>query len=89
MWMVTITKNPSTTILSENHLNISLEKIIETINPFCKGLELKRLDENGSFMEASFLVEFNDMSELNNTRNALRQLDGSIQMNFLDHKGII
>lgn len=82
-------KNLNFTILSENHLNISLEKIIETINPFCKGLELKRLDENKNFMEASFLVEFNDMSELNNTRNALRKLDDSIQMNFLDHKGII
>ena len=66
-----------------------MEKIIETITPFCKELEIKRLDENKNFMEASFLVEFNDISELNKTRNALRQLYDSIQMNFLDHKGII
>ena len=52
-------------------------------------MELKRLDENNKFLEASFLVEFNNFNDLNKVRTALHELDDSIQINFLDHKGIV
>ena len=77
------------TILADNSLNISLDTIIQSLLPHCKELELKRLDENKNFMEASFLVEFNNFNDLNEARNALHKIDDSIQINFLDQKGII
>jgi uncharacterized membrane protein YhiD involved in acid resistance len=83
------TKNLNFTILADNSLNISLDTIIQSLMPHCKGLELKRLDENKDFMEASFLVEFANFNSLNEARNALHKIDDSIQINFLDQKGII
>jgi len=83
------TKNMNFTILADKSLNISLDTIIQSLLPHCKELELKRLDENKDFMEASFLVEFNNFNDLNEARNALHKIDDSIQINFLDQKGII
>ena len=37
---------------------------------------------------ASFLVEFNNFKDLSRVRSALRKLDDSMQINFLDHKGV-
>jgi hypothetical protein len=82
-------KNLNFTVLANNSLNISLDTIIQSILPHCKGLELKRLDENKNFMEASFLVEFTNFNDLNAARSALHKIDDSIQINFLDQKGII
>ncbi len=79
--------NLNFTILTEKS-NISLDSIVETISSFCKELELKRLDENGKFLEASFLVQFNGVGDLNNVRKALHTLDNNMQINFLDNKGM-
>lgn len=81
-------KNLNFTVLTEKPVKLSLERIIESITPYCKALDLRRLDENGKFMEASFLVEFGNVKDLNHARDALHQLDDSIQINFLDQKGI-
>lgn len=80
-------KNLNFTVLTEKSVNIDL--IVESISSICKGVELKRLDQNSKFMEASFLVEFSDFKDLSLVRNALFELDNSMQINFLDHKGII
>ncbi len=82
-------KNLNFTILANKELNPSLDNIIDTIKPHCKDLELKRLDENGEFLEASFLVEFSNYSKLSAARTALLGLDKSLQINFLDQKGIL
>jgi len=82
-------KNLNFTILSEKPQNISVDSILKAITPFCKALELKRVDESRNFLEASFLVEFNNLSEFSQVRNALHELDESIQTSFMDHKGII
>ena len=82
-------KSLNFTVLANKALNLSLDSIVETLSPHCKDLELKRLDENSEFMEASFLVEFNNFAKLSEARTALLQLDNGIQINFLDQKGII
>lgn len=82
-------KNLNFTILAEQPLKTSLDKIIESITPFCKELEIKRLDENNNFLEASFLAEFGNFSDLNQARKVLNDLDDSIQITFLDYKGIV
>lgn len=82
-------KNLNFTILTQKPLNISFDSIIESISSHSKDMELKRLDENNKFLEASFLVEFNNFNDLNKVRTALHELDDSIQINFLDHKGIV
>ena len=76
------------TIMAEN-AGLSLDRIIETIMPHCKELEMKRLDENKNYMEAAFVAEFNNFGDLNKARAALHGLDDSIQISFLDQNGII
>ncbi|MCO6477751.1 MAG: hypothetical protein J5I94_14060, partial [Phaeodactylibacter sp.] len=77
------------TVMAENSLGISLDRIVETIMPHCKELEMKRLDENKNYMEAAFVAEFNNFSDLNKARSALHGLDDSLQISFLDQNGII
>lgn len=82
-------KSLNFTVLANKSLNLSLDNIVNTLSPHCKDMELKRLDENSEFMEASFLVEFSDFSKLSAARNSLMQLDNGLQINFLDQKGIL
>ena len=86
---VEIRENLNFTILSENPGNLSIDGIIQTMKPFCKALELKRVDESKNILEASFLVEFNNFEDLSQVRKALYELDDSIQTSFMDYKGII
>ncbi|MCO6487384.1 MAG: hypothetical protein J5I98_03150, partial [Phaeodactylibacter sp.] len=77
------------TVMAENAIGVSLDRIVETIMPHCKELEMKRLDENKNYMEAAFVAEFNNFSDLNKARSALHGLDDSIQISFLDQNGIL
>lgn len=77
------------TIMAENALGVSLDRIVEAIMPHCKELEMKRLDENKNFIEAAFVAEFNNFNDMNKARAALHGLDDSIQVSFLDQNGII
>ena len=77
------------TVMAENAIGVTLDRIVETIMPHCKELEMKRLDENKNYMEAAFVAEFNNFSDLNKARSALHGLDDSIQISFLDQNGIL
>ena len=77
------------TVMAENAVGVTLDRIVETIMPHCKELEMKRLDENKNYMEAAFVAEFNNFNDLNKARSALHGLDDSIQISFLDQNGII
>ncbi|MFT4667140.1 MAG: lysylphosphatidylglycerol synthetase-like protein (DUF2156 family) [Polaribacter sp.] len=82
-------KSLNFTVLANKNLNLSLDNIVDTLSPHCKDLELKRLDENSEFMEASFLVEFSNFGKLSAARTALMGLNNGLQINFLDQKGIL
>ncbi len=81
--------NLNFTVITEQPTEATLDKIVNLISPFCKGLEIKRLDERKDFMEVSFLVEFSDFNQLNQAKDTLRGLDESIQISFLDFKGVV
>ena len=55
----------------------------------CTAIELRRCDESADTLDASFLVEFNDLQGFERGRAALRQLDPAIAVSFLDQKGLI
>lgn len=76
------------TISTENLHTASLEKIVEILKKHCSGVILKRFDETKEILEASFLVEFVDFEQLNKSKEALKNLDNSLKINFLDNKGI-
>ncbi len=64
--------------------NIKLKDIITILNKYCTAISLKRFDqsENG-ILEASFLVDFKSLNELEKTKEELKSLSKSINITYL------
>ncbi len=77
-------QNMQLTITIKKPQDISLEQIVETIKKYCLTAEMKRFDENDEILEASFLLEFSDFKQLNKIKSALKKLNDSLKISFLD-----
>ena len=77
------------TVSSHNPVKAELEKIIQILKKNCTAVNLKRFDESRELLEASFLVEFDNIDQLNKSKSELQGLSDSIKITFLDNKGII
>jgi len=75
-------------VASSHPDKVGMESIIRVLEPYCEKLKLMRFDETDSELEASFLVELREMSQLQSARNALRELSPSLAITFLDNRGI-
>ncbi len=82
-------QNLHLTVYSHNPEKIKLEDVIETLNKYCMGVQLKRFDETKEVLEATFQVEFSDFEQLRNTKDALQDLSDNVKITFLDNNGII
>jgi len=78
------------------HLTIStsvpekpdLNKVLETLKPYCSKCKLVRFEEQQSQMELSFVIELVKVENLSKARNALQSLMPGASILFLDNKGI-
>jgi len=52
-------------------------------------VDLRRVEESPDLLEASFLVEFDDIEQLTRSKEELRRLNESMQISFVDHQGIL
>lgn len=82
-------QNLHLTISVDKPKDVSIEEIVETLKKHSTSLNLKRVDETTEFLEASFLVEFDDFQQFNETKQALQKLDDSMKIIFLDNRGIL
>lgn len=73
------------TVSSTNPLNVDLTKIVNELKKYSSSIKLKRSDENSSAMEASFYVEFENLNQLEQTKTALKSIDSSIAVTFMDN----
>jgi hypothetical protein len=76
------------TVASHNPNKVELEEVMRALQAHTSKLRLLRFDEGPEMMETSFLVEFKKVSNLNGARAALRALSDSVEITFLDNKGI-
>jgi uncharacterized membrane protein YhiD involved in acid resistance len=76
------------TVTSRNPNKVELEQIMQALKAHTAKLKLLRVDDTPQTLETSFLVEFRRVSNLNDARAALKALSDSIQISFLDNKGI-
>lgn len=83
------TKNLHLTISSQNKKNIGLENIIEILKKNCAVVNLNRFDETSEMIEASFLVEFENIEQLNNSKSELQELNDAVKITFLNTKSIM
>lgn len=81
-------QNLHLTVHSHNPCKIELDQIIDILKKNCQKVNLKRLDENKDITEASFLIEFENIEQLNKTKNALQQLSDEVKITFLDNIGV-
>ena len=76
-------------VVTSHHPNkVELEQITEALGENTSKLRLLRFDETTDTLETAFLVEFTRLSNLNSARAALKALSDSIEISFLDNKGI-
>ncbi|MDH5415586.1 MAG: DUF4956 domain-containing protein [Flavobacteriaceae bacterium] len=77
------------TISSEGEQKIQILDIIELLKKYCDKVDLRRLDETKSHMEASFMVESSDFIKLKTAKDNLQEIDKNIKITFLDNKGLL
>lgn len=83
------TQNLHLTISTKNKKNFGLDNIIEVLNKNCSVVNLNRFDETSEMIEASFLVEFDNIEQLNNSKTELQKLNDTVKITFLNTKSIM
>jgi len=68
---------------------IELSQVVDTLGKYCPSVNLKRFDETKDALEASFLVEFDNINQLQQAKSDLQKIDDSIKVTFLDSKAIM
>ena len=75
-------------VASHNPVKVELAQIEEVLRRHTAKMKLLRFDETATLLEAGFLVEFREMSQLNETKLDLRALSDEIEITFMDNKGV-
>ncbi len=77
------------TITSCNPQKIRLDQIVEILKKYCSAVDLKRFDETKETLEATFLVEFDDLQKFYEGKSELQNLNEHLKITFIDNKGLI
>jgi uncharacterized membrane protein YhiD involved in acid resistance len=77
------------TVNSHNPKKAELSEIVDILNKYCSTVNLKRFDETKEVLEASFFVEFENFSRLEESKTDLEKLGESVRITFLDSKGLV
>jgi hypothetical protein len=83
------TENLFLTVSSPNPGGLELDDVVRAVTDNCLAATLRRFDEGPDALEASFLVAFTDYEELERTKRSLRGLSDSVQVSFVDQRGIL
>jgi hypothetical protein len=75
-------------VASQNPTAVALEQITETLHQHTAKLKLLRFDETPEALEAAYMIEFRRMEDLTAARAALRSLSDTLEITFMDNKGI-
>ena len=73
------------TISSPTQDGNELNTIIKVLQKHCTNVNLKRFDENSNLLEASFLVGFENYSQLEMSKSELQGLNDSMRISFIDN----
>jgi len=77
-------QNLHLSISSYNPSKIELAQIVAILDNHCESVNMTRFDETSEVLEASFLVDFKDYSQLERAKEELRKLSESVKVTFLD-----
>lgn len=68
------------------HLKIA--DVAEVLKNHCTDVAMKRFDESDTMLDVSFAIRVDSFERLNESRQALRDLDESATITYVDHGGI-
>ena len=77
------------TVTTDGRNPSGLDQIVDVLKANCTTVDLRRVEESPDLLEASFLVEFDDIEQLTRSKEELRRLNESMQISFVDHQGIL
>jgi len=75
------------TITSSLPEKLQLDTLNKIVNENFKASELKRYDESGDLIEASYLVEILKTNNLQKCKTQIHEFDKSAKITFIDNKG--
>jgi hypothetical protein len=76
------------TVDCQNDEKIALDRVVEILRRNFTGVDLKRFDETSVALEASFRVEFDDFSRLEQAKRELLATNRDLRLTFLDVQGV-
>lgn len=82
-------ENLHLTVTSHSPGKVELDRIVETLEQHCTAIKVKRFDDSGDLLEASFVVEYDTFSDLQSSKNALQTLGDSVKVTFVDTLGLV
>lgn len=94
LWLKSIRKDVSSfnnlflTVSSQKINSADFSLITEILKKNCKGLSLKRLDEDQKSIEATYVIEIDSFDQLQKCREDIHNHNREINITFLDNRGI-
>jgi len=76
------------TVTTSGADKVNLEKIIEILKNYCSKVNMKRFDETKEVLEATFVVELDNLDKLQKAKSELQKLNDSINITFLDNRQV-
>ena len=70
-------------IVSKTPHKIALSDVVAAVEPSCRAVTLRRLDETESTLEVSFAVELRDFAALESCKERLQQLNPAARITYL------
>lgn len=76
-------------ISSSKSDDINIKHVVDILKSHCLRINLRRFDESGSVVEASFIIETKDFDTLMKVKNELKSYYKNICISFLDNRGLV
>lgn len=75
-------------VSSRGPKKVALEQITGALQASCPALSLKRFDETGDSVEASYRVAFRDYRQMESAKKAIQSLGDSVAVSFVDNEEV-
>ena len=67
---------------------LDVDRLVAILEEKCSYVDLKRLEDAEDQVEAVFVIDLDDVAALTGLRAAVHELDDSLALSFVDHRGL-
>lgn len=68
---------------------IDVGSVVKALKPYCKKIDIKRMDKNPLELQLAMMVEFTSPDSIDEANKALAKLDREISITVIDQSGIL